>query len=167
MGRLPFVAFVYNCIGETVPFGETLLFKALASKSRQRKGGRRLRKADSAWDKGIWVGKVDNNDEHIVLTPIGKTQCRTVRRLEASRCHDQDLFGKVLGLHWEDRLLAVKGQAKQLVVPTADPEVADPMLNESKSEVREVEGELAEGSVSDGSSHSSGSSRVVEARGTG
>ena len=92
------VAFGHNYIGEIVPFGETALFKAPASKTRQRKGGRRLHKADSAWDKGVWGGNTDNNEEHIILTPIGKVQCRTVRRLEASRRHDQDILNKVLGL---------------------------------------------------------------------
>ena len=42
--------------------------------------------------------------------------------------------------------MAVKEQAKQLVVSAGVPEVADPTLKEPKSEMREADGEFAEGS---------------------
>ena len=77
-----FGAFGHNYTGEVLPFGETVLMKAPQSSSGARRGQARQNKADTAWIKGIWVGKTDNNDEHIVLTDTGKFTCRTVRRLE-------------------------------------------------------------------------------------
>ena len=121
-----FAAYGHTYTGEVVPFSETVLFKAPASATRQKKGGRRQHKADSAWARGLWVGKSDNNDEHIVLTVEGKMQCRTVRRMEPSKRHDQTLFGSVIGLPWQDRLLAVRGQAKILTTPTPVPEIVEP-----------------------------------------
>ena len=88
----------HNYTGEVVPFGESVLFKAPVSHSRQKRGGKRHHKADSCWAKGIWVGKTENNDEHVVLTSEGKFTCRSVRRMEPAQRHDKDLFAKVCGL---------------------------------------------------------------------
>ena len=90
--------------GEICGFGETVLFKAPASHTRQKRGNRRQHKADSVWTKGLWVGKTDNNDEHILLTAEGKHHARSVRRLEESRRYDVQLFDTIAGLPWQDRL---------------------------------------------------------------
>jgi len=109
--------------GEICGFAETVLFKAPASHTRQKKGNRRQHKADSVWTKGIWVGKTNNNDEHILLTPEGKYNARSVRRLEETRRYDVELFDKIAGLPWQDRLLAVRGQVRTLSagIPTPVP----------------------------------------------
>ena len=39
------------------------------------------KKLDVQWAKGIWVGKMDESDGHIVLTPAGIITGRSVRRL--------------------------------------------------------------------------------------
>ena len=113
-----FGAFGHSYTGEVLPFCETVHFKAPLSKSRQRKGGTRVLKADTAWAKGLWVGKSDNNDEHIVLTPEGKMTARTVRRLPVEHRYNQEIFDKVIGQPWQDRLLAIRGVARSLPTPS-------------------------------------------------
>ena len=39
------------------------------------------RKLDVQWMTGIWVGRVDESDGHVVLTPHGTVTGRSVRRL--------------------------------------------------------------------------------------
>ena len=39
------------------------------------------RKLDVQWMKGIWVGRLDESDGHVVLTPHGTVTGRSVRRL--------------------------------------------------------------------------------------
>ena len=38
-------------------------------------------KMEKRFKKGIWVGKLDQTDEHLFLTPEGARKSRTVRRL--------------------------------------------------------------------------------------
>eukprot|EP00959_Pyramimonas_sp_CCMP1952_P110465 2310896-Pyramimonas_sp.AAC.1 len=82
--------------------------RAPVSKTGQRRsmGGLvpRLTKADTAWDKGIWVGKTTNNDEHIILTIAGKVTCRTARRMPKGKRHDRELLLKVRGEPWRDKI---------------------------------------------------------------
>ena len=42
------------------------------------------RKLDVQWMTGIWVGRVDESDGHVVLTPHGTVTGRSVRRLAGS-----------------------------------------------------------------------------------
>ena len=49
--------------------------------------------------------------------------------------------------------MAVKGQTKLLIVPIGVPQVADPMLNESKAELRGVDDKHVYESEDDGSTH--------------
>ena len=51
--------------------------------------------------KGVWVGRSETSNEHIVLTPGGRVLSRTIRRLEPSRRHDAGFLDKVKGLPWD------------------------------------------------------------------
>ena len=51
--------------------------------------------------KGVWVGRRDTSDEHIVLTPGGRVLSRTIRRLEPTRRHDARFLSVVKGLPWD------------------------------------------------------------------
>ena len=93
--------------GQVLPFGETVLFKAPVSKTRAKKGGGTLHKADLAWERGIWVGKSTTNDQHVLLTRRGKIEARTVRRLEQGKRYDRALFGELAGFPWQDKLITV------------------------------------------------------------
>ena len=70
-----FAVYGVNYTGSVVPFAETVMARVPVSKTGQRRsmGGivPRLTKADTAWVKGIWVGKTTSNDEHIILTVAG------------------------------------------------------------------------------------------------
>ena len=54
--------------GEIVEFAETVLFKIPASHTGQVTTNVRQFKADSSWGRGVWVGRTEESNEHIVLT---------------------------------------------------------------------------------------------------
>ena len=78
-------AYGHSYTGELCPFGETVLF-------RIPKQSKRTHKADSAWRHGIWVGKAEESDEHLLATPDGIQRARTVRRLEPQGRADKAMF---------------------------------------------------------------------------
>ena len=47
------------------------------------------------WMKGIWVGRLDESDGHVVLTPHGTVTGRSVRRLAGNFRVQPDLAGKI------------------------------------------------------------------------
>ena len=53
------------------------------------------RKLDVQWMKGIWVGRLDESDGHVVLTPHGTVTGRSVRRLAGDLRVQRDLVGKI------------------------------------------------------------------------
>ena len=53
------------------------------------------RKLDVQWMKGIWVGRLDESDGHVVLTPHGTVTGRSVRRLARNLRVQPDLVGKI------------------------------------------------------------------------
>lgn len=53
------------------------------------------RKLDTQWMKGVWVGRMDDNDAHIVITPYGTVTGRTVRCLPAGQRRQPDLVRAV------------------------------------------------------------------------
>ena len=54
-----------------------------------------LKKLDVQWMKGIWVGRLDESDGHVVLTPHGTVTGRSVRRLAGNLRVQPDLVGKI------------------------------------------------------------------------
>ena len=56
---------------------------------------KRWHKGDAVFIKGVWLGRSETSDEHIVLTPGGRVFSRTIRRLEPSLRHDAGFFGEV------------------------------------------------------------------------
>ena len=86
--------------GEILPFSETVLFKMPAS-GRVGVGNVKIGKADSGFQHGIWVGKHERSDDHVILTGQGWFRCRTVRRLDETKRASQELFDAVRGLPWE------------------------------------------------------------------
>ena len=86
--------------GEVCVFGETVLYRISFPHHRRVRAGERLHKADSAWHKGIWWGKAEDTDEHIVGTPRGVVRCRCVRRLVLAEQADVRLLEVVVGIPW-------------------------------------------------------------------
>ena len=58
-----------------VPFGEAVMVRVPIDPPGLRK------KLDGQWVKGVWVGRMDENDGNIVLTPEGTVCGKSVRRL--------------------------------------------------------------------------------------
>ena len=86
-------AYGHSYTGELCPFGETVLF-------RIPKQSKRTHKADSAWRHGIWVGKAEESDEHLLATPDGIQRARTVRRLEPRGRADKAMLEQAVGVPW-------------------------------------------------------------------
>ena len=62
--------------GEICPFGEVVMAKRNVSDSGAIQGGGRLMKADTAWDKAVWLGRSDGTDEHLVGDETGVYKTR-------------------------------------------------------------------------------------------
>ena len=71
-----------------VPFAEVVLVRVPKPTHRGLQGGKRWHKGDAMVIKGVWVGRSETSDEHIVPTPGGRVFSRTIRRLEPFRRHD-------------------------------------------------------------------------------
>ena len=71
------------------PFGECVTFKVITED-----------KYEPRWLPGVWVGRVDQTDEDILLTEHGVKFSRCVKRREASSQYDLEFFEKVKGLPW-------------------------------------------------------------------
>ena len=67
--------------------------------------------------KGVWVGRSETADEHIVLTPGGRMFSRTSRRLEPSRLHDVAFLSTVKGLPWDAQDGIVRGRPRKELAP--------------------------------------------------
>eukprot|EP00971_Amphidinium_carterae_P330038 6462894-Amphidinium_carterae.2 len=60
--------------GVVLPFGSVVMVKVDKPASTRHRS-----KMRSQWTKGIWLGKVDKDDSHIVATTEGVKVGRTVR----------------------------------------------------------------------------------------
>ena len=83
---------------EVVPFAEIVLVRVPKPTHRGLQGGKRWHKGDAVFIKGVWVGRSETSDEHIVFTPGGRVLSRTIRRMEPSRRHDSVFLSDVKGL---------------------------------------------------------------------
>ncbi|CAE7521947.1 RE1 [Symbiodinium sp. CCMP2592] len=114
-------------------FGETVMAKLPkpGTKSQRR------------WVKGIWVGKLDRDNTHIVLTESGALSIRSVRRLPPEGQANRTLMGTVAGVPWALRQGRVLREpppmvAQPVVLPAPSLEAA---ANEAPDDYREQEGE--------------------------
>ena len=81
-----------NYTGELCEFGEVVRWKVLASK--------RKNKAKSAWRMGVWRGKLEATDEHIVGNRNGVEFPRTVRRVPERLRWQADFLRAFRGVPW-------------------------------------------------------------------
>ena len=70
-------------------------------------------KGDAVIIKGVWVGRTETSDEHVVLTPGGRVFSRTIRRLEPSRRHDVVFLNRVKGLPRDAEDGIVRGRPRK------------------------------------------------------
>ena len=74
-------------------FGEVVMAKVpLAESKLARK-----------WLKGIWLGKLEKDDSHVIGTTAGAIAVRSVRRLPSAEQINNDLMACVRGLPWKPR----------------------------------------------------------------
>ncbi len=64
-------------------FGEKMRMKESTTETGMRAGGPRLRKADTPWKAGVWVGRSEVTNEHLLLTSTGPRA--TLHRVANSR----------------------------------------------------------------------------------
>ena len=92
------------------PFGECVEFKVITED-----------KYEPRWLPGVWVGRVDQTDEDILLTVDGVKFSRCIKRKEEAKQYDLSFFEKVKGLPWSPK--ETLGDA-----PRRDPLVAGPTI---------------------------------------
>ena len=81
--------------------------------------GGRLKAADSPWIKGIWVGRSETTNEHIVLTEKGTRTTRTVRRLPEGRQYQVEVLRSCLGVPWDSLAGVRASKPKKQPLPAA------------------------------------------------
>ena len=101
---------------DVVPWGEKVLFLEPRPKHRRLKGGRRAQKMDSAMEPGIWLGRSEESDEHLVGTPRGVLRARTIRRMVPDNRWDAEAFLGFRGLPWDVTADAVPSKARTKVM---------------------------------------------------
>ena len=104
---------------EVVLFAEIVLVRVPKPTHRGLQGGKveRWHKGDAVFIKGVWVGRSDLSDEHVVLTLGGRVFSKTIRRLEPSRRHDAGFLDKVKSLPWDAQDGIVRGRPRKEPAP--------------------------------------------------
>ncbi|CAE7273855.1 unnamed protein product [Symbiodinium sp. CCMP2592] len=104
-----------DCGGALCSFGETVLAKL------PRPGN----KAQVRWVKGVWTGKLERDDSHVVLTEAGALNVRSVRRLSPETRHQTAAALKACGLPWNPRFgraaPAERSEPMMVPIPLATP----------------------------------------------
>lgn len=79
-----------------IEFGETIQFKAVEAEKD---------KLNTRYYKGIYVGRVDTNDENLVLTENGLFKARSIMRMTEDKRWDEEVFNKLIGTPWNPKSL--------------------------------------------------------------
>ncbi len=79
-------------VGDLVRFGETVMAHWITTR-----GGTMQKK----WVKGIWVGREDTTNSHLIALDVGIILCRTVRRLPEEQQWDKECFIASGGTPWQ------------------------------------------------------------------
>ena len=89
-GAPPFeIMFGRRFKGRLLPFGEKCIF----FRPSRHKG-------DLQWDRGLWIGINERNGAHILGTPAGVVESRSVRRLPDGEQWDAEMVVSMKGLPW-------------------------------------------------------------------
>ena len=100
---------VHDFSGELLPFGECVQAK--------RPNTNDLGKGSLRWVKGVFIGKTEDSDEIVVLTPAGAHTYRRVRRHPEEQRHEIACLELCAGLPWDTKEGSTKTQPA--VVQTA------------------------------------------------
>ncbi len=136
-------------------FGETVMWKAANPATTGH-----LHKFDPKFQLGIWVGRSDLTDEHIVLDANGAHRGRSVRRLTVDEQVNAETFATMKGLPW-DAKAEVPRRPRATGVPIAQPvPAAEP---EVRQEARAERDRADQKSATTGSCSSSSSTESEKA----
>ncbi len=61
----------------------------------------RLSKADTLWERGLWLGRTEGTDEHLTSDEQGVYMTRSIRRLNDSDKFTKELALKMKGAPWD------------------------------------------------------------------
>ena len=118
-------------VGELISFGETVMgkFPKVKDKSAPR------------WTKGIYAGKKENSDEHMMLTSAGAISFRTVRRLPVGSQFQDAVMEVARGVPWNTVLgiekakpEAISSEVKAIVAPEIEGQETYDFEDKSKQE---------------------------------
>merc|ERR1712194_317135 len=90
-----------------------MYMKEATSKTGQQQQKRRVRGADTTWRKGIWVGRSEPTNEHILLTDVGLRLTNTVRRMPLDSRFESEVLKKALGVPWNPMSGVQRGRPKK------------------------------------------------------
>lgn len=81
-----------NYRGEVVEFAECVWARI--------PGRTRTDKLEPRWTAGVWVGKVESSDEHLVGTSTGIVRARSIMRRPEPERWDQEIYRSMVGRPW-------------------------------------------------------------------
>ena len=147
-----------------IPFAETVLFKTPMSKARRAHGRNVITKGETAWAKGIYLGRSVTSNEYLLGTPDGTVSARSVRRFaDSAKTHDRDLLEAMIGVPWDQGTTIGRPKRKieaiMPMTPSAVPTEAE--TDEKKAKIKTFEEEPTEPTLNQGGP-SSGSGRNDE-----
>ena len=120
--------------GQITKFGASVLYVMPAKKSDKPK------RLEHHWSYGVWVGKTEDSEEHIVLTSDGARLARTVRVLDEAVAKEKAMWLHVCGVPWDLRKASHpdgKKMRKVQPVPTLLPQAVHPDSENQTSEHHE------------------------------
>ena len=122
--------------GQITKFGASVPYMMLVKKSDKPK------RLEHHWSYGVWVGKTENTEEHLVLTSDGARIVRTVRVLDEAVAKEKALWLHICGVPWDPRKASHpdgKKLQKVQLVPILLPKAAQPESENQTSEHHEDE----------------------------
>ena len=136
-----------------IPFAETVLFKTPMSKARRAHGRNVITKGETAWAKGIYLGRSVTSNEYLLGTPDGTVSARSVRRFaDSAKAHDRDLLEAMIGVPWDQGTTIGRPKRKieaiMPMTPSAVPTEAE--TDEKKAKTKTFEDEPTEPTLNQG-----------------
>ena len=126
---------------ELATMGEAVLARLPRAKGNRRAKGKTLHKGDIGFARGMWLGKTNESDEHIVGLENGMVvTTRTIKRLPPTRRWDRTLVAELRCMPWD----RINIDTSARMAPTAPtPAEAANMQQEGEAHLRSMDQEQA------------------------
>ena len=122
--------------GQITKIGALVLYMMPVKKSNTSK------RLEHHWSYGVWVGKTEDSEEHIVLTWDGARIARTVRVLDEAVAKEKAMWLHVCGVPWDPRKASHPDGKKMRKVqpePILLPQAVQPDSENQTTELHEDE----------------------------